>query len=376
MRVLLAPDSYKGSLTAVEAAAAMAAGVARLGGAVEVDPCPIADGGEGFVEAMRSAAGGTRHEVTARGPRGEPVRAVWAELPGGTGVVELAAASGLLRLPDTSAPDPERATTYGTGQLIAAAAETCRRVVVGLGGSATNDGGAGLAQAVGVAFYGPGGTRIEEPMTGGHLATLTRIDPGPARGRLAGVELLAAGDVTNPLTGPEGASAVYGPQKGATPAQVERLDAGLRRYAELLRRQVGTDVEHVPGAGAAGGAAAGLLALLGAELRPGVGLVLEAVGFDRRVRGCGLCLTGEGRLDGQSLSGKAVLGVARAAAVHGVPTVALVGGAAADADRCLDAGLAGYRVIGAGLPLEASIRRAAELLADHAEACVAEVSAG
>ena len=254
-------------------------------------------------------------------------------------------------------------TTFGTGELILSALNHgARQIVVGLGGSATHDGGCGMAQALGVRFHDVSGLPIRRPMTGGMLESITRIDVSQINPRLRETKITVACDVTNPLTGPNGAAYVYAPQKGASPDQVEQLDAGLRHLAVLFRDQLGIDVEQRPGAGAAGGLGAGLMAFCGAEMHPGLDIVLEMVKFDKRVCGCDLCLTGEGRLDGQSLSGKAVIGVAQAAAKHNVPTVALVGSLGEGHEKSLGAGLKDYIEIGRGLSTEESMARAADLL--------------
>ena len=387
---MVAPDSFKGSLSAAEAAAAMAAGCRRAfagGAGVEVDVCPVSDGGEGFVEAMHAAGGGLLHTVEVTGPLGEAVAARWAELPDGTAAIAMSEAAGLTLVPEDRR-DPTRTTTFGVGELInAALGAGCRRLIVGLGGSATCDGGMGMAAALGVRFRDAAGRDVTLLPVDGALGAvreidLTGLDPrltGVAGvGEVAGVEVTAACDVTNPLTGPRGAAAVYGPQKGATPGQVERLDRGLADLAAVLRGRHGVEIESLPGAGAAGGLGGGLVAFCGAALRPGIGLVLEALRFHERVTGCDLCLTGEGKLDGQTLSGKAVSGVAAAAGDapgggpgEGVPVWALVGRAEAGLDAA-SLGLAGVREIGPGLPPAESMRRAASLLADAAEAVVRE----
>ncbi|MEM8737486.1 MAG: glycerate kinase [Planctomycetota bacterium] len=372
MKIMLAPDSFKDSLSAHAAVRAMAVGIARIDPTIRIDHCPISDGGEGFVAAMASASGCELQRTTVAGPLGEPTDAVWATLSGEVAAIETAAASGLEQL----APEqrnPMHTTTLGTGELIAEALRRgCRRVLVGLGGSATTDGGTGMAQALGVRFYDPGGELIARPMCGRLLNHITRIDIDNVLPDLAATHIDAACDVRNPLTGLDGAAVIYGPQKGATPEQVAQLDDGLRHFARLLRDQLDIDIEHLPGAGAAGGLAAGLLAFGHAVLVPGIGIVLDAVEFDSRVADCDLCLTGEGRLDGQSLSGKAVMQVAEGAGLHGVPTVALVGSASDDARICLDQGLAAYHGIADGHPREYAMRHAAELLADKAEAVVQE----
>lgn len=328
--VVAAPDSFKGSLPADEAAAAIAAGL-RAGGAaagidVEVLQRPVADGGEGTV-AVVLAAGWQPLERTVTGPTGAPVTATFAVSPPGvsprTAVVELADASGLHRLPGGRF-DPLGATTYGTGELVAAALdEGVERVVLGIGGSATTDGGAGLATALGARFLDRSGTVLEPG--GGPLADLAGIDVSGLDPRLRTVEVVVASDVDNPLTGPHGAAHVYGPQKGAGPDDVERLDAGLRQLAQVLRRDLGTDVEQTPGAGAAGGVGGAAIAFLGAELVPGIDLLLDLVDFDAVVDGADLVVTGEGSVDAQSLSGKAPVGVARRARKAKVPVLLVAG---------------------------------------------------
>lgn len=366
MKIICAPDSFKESLSAEQAASVMARAILRVHPNAEVDACPISDGGEGFTDAIVSAHTSESKVVPCLDPLGREVSAPWAMLQqdGGPGVavIEMAAASGLcLVVPEER--DPFKASTFGTGQLIHAAVQSgCEHIIIGIGGSATNDGGCGMAQALGVRFYDNNQKLIEQPITGGMLESIRRIDVSQRDLRLREVDVTVACDVTNPLTGPNGAAHVYGPQKGATPAMVEQLDAGLRHLAELFRDQLGVDFEHIPGAGAAGGLGAGLMVFCNVRMRPGLEIVLEMVDFDRRVRSCDLCLTGEGRLDGQSLQGKAVIGVAQAAAKHNVPTVALVGSLGEGHEKALDAGLKDIIEIGAGLPVEESIARASELL--------------
>ncbi len=328
--VLVAPDSFKGSLPAHEAALAVAGGLrtaaAAAGVPLDVLLRPVADGGEGTV-AVLLAAGWTPHPATVAGPTGVPVVTHLALSPAGTvprtAVVELAAASGLGLLPG-GRPDPTGASTYGTGQLLSAALDAgVRRIVLGIGGSATTDGGAGMAAALGARFLDRTGTEL--PPGGGPLRELARLDVSGLDPRLRAVELVVACDVDNPLTGPRGAARVYGPQKGASPADVARLEAGLVRLAEVLRRELGADVASVPGAGAAGGVGAGAIAFLGARLTPGIDLLLDLVGFDTALAESDLVVTGEGSVDAQTLSGKAPLGVARRARAAGVPVLVLAG---------------------------------------------------
>jgi len=326
MRVLMAPDKFRGTLTAAEAAGAMAEGwlAARAGDtAIEV---PMADGGEGTLEALLAALGGEQRLLVVTGPLGEPVEAPVGLAPGpeGTlGIVEMATASGLALVPE-SGREPLRATTRGTGELVLAACRAgARSVVVCIGGSATNDGGAGAAQALGVRLLDAAGQDLEPG--GAALARLDRVDVSGLAPEVAGVRFVVASDVDNPLTGPYGASAVYGPQKGCSPQDVRTLDAALARYAEILRRDLGVDVAVRPGAGAAGGLGAGLMAFLKAELRPGIEVVMEAVRFDERLSESHAVLTGEGRFDAQSMHGKTVGGVVTRARRVGRPVAVVCG---------------------------------------------------
>lgn len=328
MRIVVAPQEYKGTLTAEEAAEAMAIGARRALPGAEIDVLPLADGGPGTVRAVvRAARGpdgrGELRRTRVRGPLGEAVDAEWGLLSDGTAVIEMAAAAGLVLVlePDR---DPRITTTYGVGELIRAALDAgSRRIIVGLGGSATNDGGAAMAQALGARLLDADGREL--PPGGAALARLERIDASGVDARLADCAVLGATDVRNPLVGAEGAAVVYAPQKGATPEVARELDAALRRYAEVIDRDLGVAVADAPGAGAAGGLGAGLIAFLRAEIRPGIDLVAEVVGLRERIRGADLVLTGEGRLDGQTRYGKTVAGVARLAKEEGVPVIAVPG---------------------------------------------------
>jgi glycerate kinase len=317
MRIVIAPDSFKGSLSAADAAEAIARGIARVLPEADLVLRPVADGGEGTVAAA-IVAGYRPVTVRVSGPDGRPVEAVIALRPD-EAVVELATAAGLGLAP----PDPMRATTRGVGELIAAVLDRgVRRVVLGIGGSATTDGGAGMLQALGVRLLDDAGADV--PPGGGGLARLDRVDATGLDPRLAAVELLVASDVDNPLTGPSGAAPVFGPQKGASPEQVAQLDAALTRYADVLRRDLGVAVADVPGAGGAGGTAAAALAV-GARLTSGAALVCDLVGLSEVLAGADLVITGEGALDAQTLRGKAPSEVARRAAAAGVPCLAVAG---------------------------------------------------
>ena len=340
-RVVVASDKFKGSLAASEVAARVAAGLAHGGFSGEVVGVPVADGGDGTVDAA-VAAGYRRVALGVRGPVGKPVTASFA-LRDQTAVIEAAQACGLALLPPGELA-PLTATTRGVGELILAAVRMgAKRVVLGVGGSATTDGGAGLVQALGARLVD--GSGYELPPGGGTLARLGKLDLSRLRD-LSGVEFLLASDVDNPLLGPNGAAAVYGPQKGASPDDVKTLEAGLERWADLAEDAVGSPaggrVRDAPGAGAAGGLGFAALLFLGARMRPGIELLLELASFGARLDGARLVITGEGSLDEQTLRGKAPAGVARAAAAHEppVPVVAVAGRSTLTADQLSAAGIA------------------------------------
>jgi len=362
VKIILAPDSFKGSLTAVAAAEAMRQGVLDALPEADAIALPMADGGEGTVDALVAATGGRLVRRRVTGPLGDPVEAAFGLLGDGqTAAIEMAAASGLLLVPE-GRRNPRVTTTFGTGELIRTALDLgVRRVVIGIGGSATNDGGVGMAQALGARFLKADGSEVGRG--GAALLELERIDLSGLDPRLAESEILVACDVDNPLTGPQGASAVYGPQKGAGPEEVVLLDRALTRLADVAARSLGRDPRSNPGAGAAGGLGYGLMAFLGAGLRRGIDLVMAANGLERLLPGTSLVITGEGRTDGQTLAGKVVLGVARAAARHGVPVVVLSGAVTPDADRLLAEGVTALLSTATGpMPLEEAMDRAGELL--------------
>jgi len=362
MKVICAPDSFKESMTALQAAQAMQRGILSVMPDAQVDLCPIADGGDGTVDAMLAATNGQERTTTVTGPRGQPVEAQWGVLGDGkTAVIEMATACGMALLP-AQQRDPTQTSTLGTGELIKAALDaSASRILIGIGGSATNDGGTGCAQALGVRFF-DGENPITAPMTGGQLTRITRIDMTGLDPRIAACEIIVACDVNNPLTGPNGAAHIYGPQKGADPDMVKMLDQALTHLSNLWQSQLNKDVNNIPGSGAAGGLGGGLLVFLNAKLQRGAEMVLNAANFAARAADCNYCFTGEGRLDGQSMSGKAVLTVANKAAQHNVPTIALVGSTGEQVEKTLDAGLAAYHVISNNLPLQEAIQRGPELL--------------
>ena len=366
MRIIAAPDSFKGSLSAVEVAAAIEAGVLAAAPDAVVVRLPVADGGEGTLDALVNATGGRKISRRVTGPLGDPVEAALGVLGDGeTAVVEMAAASGLTLVP-SHLRNPLLTTTYGTGELVRAALGAgVTKIVVGVGGSATNDGGAGAMQALGVRLLDAEGCDL--PPGGASLLNLSSIDLSNVVFPRRGVEVKVACDVTNTLLGPEGASVVYGPQKGATPEMVRLLDKALERYAQVIHRLLSKDIANLRGAGAAGGLAAGLAAFLDAELVPGAGLVLETVRFDDALCGADLVITGEGRIDRQTLYGKTISTVVEHARAQNVPVIALAGSIGEGSEGLYDVGVAEMcEIAGPGITEEESMRRGAELVADAA----------
>lgn len=365
MKLVIAPDSFKESLSAQQVASAIAQGWQTVYPQADIHLCPMADGGEGTVDAVLAATGGERRELTVRGPLGQPVQAHWGWLEDGQAVIEMAAASGLHWVEPTLR-DARITTSYGTGELILAALDAgARRIILGIGGSATNDGGAGVLEALGVRLLDGHGRPLAAG--GAALANLQRLELDGLDPRLAGVEVLVAADVDNPLCGPRGASHVFGPQKGANPEQVEELDRALGHFADVMAATLGEDVRELPGVGAAGGLGFAAKAVLGAAFRPGIELVAELSGLAEAVLGADLVITGEGRLDGQSLHGKTPVGVARIAKAAGVPVIALAGSLGEGYQRLYDAGIdAAFSLTPGPLSLEQACRDAAVELAARA----------
>ncbi|MYN19061.1 glycerate kinase [Rugamonas sp. FT107W] len=324
MKIVIAPDSFKESLTAMAVANEIEAGFREFFPDAQYVKLPVADGGEGTVQAMIDASGGRRVGLKASGPLGEPVDAFYGLMgDGATAVIEMAAASGLELVP-AARRDPLRTSSHGTGELIRDALDAgARRFVLGVGGSATNDGGAGMVQALGGRLLDEAGNEL--PPGGGALDRLRHIDLSGLDARIKDSVFDIACDVSNPLVGPQGASHIFGPQKGATPAMVEQLDANLRHYADVIAHELGHQVADVPGAGAGGGIGAAMLVFLGGRLRPGSEIVTAAVGLDAAVADANLVITGEGRIDSQSIHGKTPIGVARVAQRHGKPVIAIAG---------------------------------------------------
>ena len=338
MKIVIAPDSYKESLSALEVATQIELGFREIFPDAQYVKLPMADGGEGTVQAMIEATQGRRVEVEATGPLGQRIRSFYALTgDGATAMIEMAAASGLELVPPAQR-NPELTTSYGTGELIAAALDAgARHLILGLGGSATNDAGAGMLQALGVKLLDAAGNDL--PRGAAALARLERIDVSGLDARLAACTVEVACDVDNPLTGERGASAIFGPQKGATPAIVQSLDAGLKHFAQIVLRDLGVDVDGVPGAGAAGGMGAAMLAFLHGQLRPGCEIIAQAVGLEEAVRDADLVITGEGRIDQQTIFGKTPFGVATVARKHGKPVIGIAGSLGANAHVVHDHGI-------------------------------------
>ncbi len=324
MKIVVAPQAFKGSVSALDAARAIRTGILRVVPDAEVALVPVADGGDGTLETLVEGSGGAVRDAVVTGPLGKPLKSQWGAMGDGrTAVIEMARTSGLALLrPEERSP--LLATTFGLGEAILHALEAgFRRFIIGIGGSATNDAGAGMAQALGVRLLDAHGSDL--PYGGAALASLHRIDLSELDQRARESEFLVACDVNNPLTGPEGASAIYGPQKGATPEMVSRLDSALRHFAGVVKRDVGVDVDRIQGAGAAGGLGGGMVAFLGGELRKGVDIVLETVDLDSHLEGADLVVTGEGQMDYQTVYAKAPIGVAGRARALGIPVIAVCG---------------------------------------------------
>jgi glycerate kinase len=324
MKILIASDSFKGSATTMEVADNIAKGLLRVCPEIEIEKLPVADGGEGTVETLVAGMDGDFVQVEVTGPLGERVKAKYGIIDDGMAIIEMAEASGLV-LVDEEMRNPTLTTTYGTGELILSALERgLKRIYVGIGGSATNDGGMGMARALGYRFLDRDGNEL--PDGGGSLGQLDRIEVANVMPLLKDARITVMCDVENPLFGPDGAAFVYGPQKGADPDMVQLLDENLRHFSEILIRDMNADVAGIPGSGAAGGLGGGLMAFCGAELKPGIEMVLDILNFDGHLQDVDLVVTGEGRIDGQSAKGKVPAGVAKRAKKLNKPLVAIAGG--------------------------------------------------
>ena len=361
-KVILIPDSFKGTISSAGICTVMRERILAHHPDCTVLSVPVADGGEGSVDAFLTALGGERVTLSVAGPFFEKTEAFYGLIDGGkTAVIEMAAAAGLPLA--AGREDPRRTTTYGVGELILdAAARGVKKIIVGLGGSATNDGGCGAAAAVGVKFYNESGESFVP--TGGTLCEISRIDMTGRAAVLDGVEIVTMCDIDNPMYGPTGAAFVFAPQKGADPAAVQELDAGLRHLCDVMRESLGADVSALPGGGAAGAMGAGMSVFFGSSLKMGIETVLDTVGFDTMIADADLIFTGEGKIDSQSLRGKAVIGIARRAKKQNVPVIAVVGGAEGDMSAAYDEGVtAVFTVNRLPQPLSESSRFTAENLA-------------
>lgn len=335
-KVIVAPDSFKGTLTAMEVSTIMRSAILAQDETIEVITIPIADGGEGTVEAILLATGGEKKPVNVQGPRGESLDAVYGWLPDKSAVVETAMAAGLPLMGDS--PDVMNASTFGVGEMIGHAIQNgAKRVYLGLGGSATNDGGCGAAAALGVRFLKRDGQAFIP--VGRTLIEIDHIDIRESRVAQAGITLQAMCDVTNPLCGAYGAAAVYGPQKGASASMIKDLDEGLSHMADIIEKDLGIDIRTIPGAGAAGGMGAGTIALLGGKLESGIKTILDVAGFHHSLANASLVLTGEGRMDEQSAFGKVISGILDATREHAVPVIAVCGGIQGNVDAIYAQGL-------------------------------------
>ena len=335
MKFLFAPDSFKGSLSAMESCDILERVTARIFPGTETVSVPVADGGEGTVDALLRAMGGERKETKVTGPLFEPETAVWGLLSDGTAVMEMAQASGLPYVPENK-KDPRLATSLGTGEMIAdALRQGVRKLLIGIGGSATNDGGIGMLVALGARFTDKDGNDVKP--IGGEMINVASADFSNLMPELKDTAITVICDVTNPLLGENGATFIYGPQKGAIPEIRDELEAGMAHFAAVVEKAVGHDISSFPGAGAAGGLGAALGGVLGAQLKSGIDAVLDAVDFDKKLEGVSLAITGEGRIDGQSVRfGKVPVGVAKRCALKGIPTVVLAGGILDGAEGLFD----------------------------------------
>lgn len=337
-KYLIMPDSFKGTMDSIEVCEIMKSAVLEKNPGAEVVTVPVADGGEGTVDCFLSAFGGEKKTVTVTGPYGKKVQAAYG-ITGDTAIIEMAAASGFA-LTDNGMRDPSSATTFGVGELVKAAVESgCRRIILGLGGSCTNDGGAGMAAALGTVFYDEAGRSFVP--TGRNLDRISRIDKTASDRLLGNVAIEAMCDIDNPLYGPRGAAYVFAPQKGADEAMVRALDGNLKKYAETVKAETGADISELAGGGAAGGTGAGAYVFLGARLRQGIDVILDMLGFEKLIKDCRVIFTGEGSFDSQSLGGKVAVGISRRAMKSGIPVIVVAGSVADNIDGLSEVGITG-----------------------------------
>ncbi len=376
MKIVVAPDSFKGSLSALQAAEAIEQGIGKVFSDANIKKIPMADGGEGTAQSLVDATGGQLLVERVADPLGNEIEAEYGILGDRTtAVIEMAAASGLTLVP-IDRRDPFVTTTYGTGQLIKAALNRgCRKLIIGIGGSATNDGGAGMAEALGAKLLTSNGKSISPGGWG--LGALDTINLSDLDSRLGATATVVACDVDNPLTGTNGAAHVYGPQKGATPEMIETLDANLARFASIVKRDMGRSVGDIPGSGAAGGLGAGLIAFLNAELKSGVEIIIDAVQLEKQLEGASFVVTGEGEINFQTVFGKTPVGVAKLAKKLGIPVIAIAGSIADGADEVHEAGIdAIIDIVPTPMPLEKAVRNAFDLTAEAATRAARFISIG
>lgn len=373
--MLLASDSYKGSLTTMQVAEQIKKGVRKVFPEAEFMCVPVADGGEGTVETMVTHLGGEYRTVKVTAPDGSKIDARYGILKNGIAVIEMAAASGLPIIPKEKR-NVMTATTYGTGEMIKAAlAEECEQIYIGVGGSATNDGGVGMAQALGYSFLDRNGKEVG--FGGGELEKIEKIDSSGADPRLKKKKIVVMSDVVNPLCGKSGAAAIYGPQKGASPKQVEELDRGLKHLANLIREQMGINLEELPGAGAAGGLGAGLVAFAGAEIRSGIKTVLELANFREKLDWADLVITGEGKIDSQSVLGKVISGISQMAKEKNIPVIAVSGAIEYGAEVIYDKGVSTMEAaVCKTMQLDEAVRNADTLVENAVERVMRAVRIG
>ncbi len=378
MNIVIAPDSFKGNLTAMQVATAIEKGIKRVLPKALCVKVPMADGGEGTVQSIIDALGGKFVYKKVSGPDGNSVRARYGLVADSlTAVIEMAEASGLPLVAEKNR-NPLTATSYGTGELIIDAINRgARKIIIGIGGSATNDGGAGMAQALGVKFLDTRGREIRTPAAGGMLNRIAGINMDNIHPGVAKCRIIIACDVDNPLCGKRGAAQVFGPQKGASPAMVRRLDANLRHFAMLINKQLGIDIAKVKGAGAAGGLGGGLLAFAGAKLQSGVDIVMRATQLRSHMQAADLVITGEGRVDFQTAFGKTPAGVARLAKRYKVPVIAIGGGLADDAQGVFSKGIDGLEAaIARDMPLAEALAGSRKFIANAAERALRMILVG
>lgn len=368
MKIVVAPDSFKGNLSAVQAADFIEKGISMADATIEVRKIPVADGGEGTVEALVAATSGRIVNTSVHGPLMDEIQSYFGILgDGSTAVIEMAAAAGLNLVPQILR-NPLNTTTYGVGELILKALEwSCNSIIIGLGGSSTNDGGMGMAQALGIKFYGKDSELLGQG--GKYLDQVCSINVDGLDNRLKAVKIVAACDVTNPLYGPKGATYIYGPQKGADEVMLGALDKGMKNYAERIKESINRDVSSIPGSGAAGGLGGGLLAFLPVEMKPGIDIVIEHSNFEETVKDADLLITGEGRTDLQTAYGKVPVGLAAIASKHGIPVVCLSGGLGEGYEAVYQHGIdSAFSCITGPMTLEEAMERSGEMLTQAAYA--------